>query len=333
MSDQDEVLTFLPMFHLAGLNLMTVPAIAIGATVTIQREFHAGALLEALHASAVTHLIAPPPMSLALAAHPRWPTTNLDRLRCVMTGGTTVPEPAVRVWSERGVPIVQGYGLTETGGNLTTTPLDDSPSKSLTAGTPTMGSRIRILDSSGTDAPRGEPGEIVARGPSVMLEYFENPQATRAALQQGWFRTGDIGVMDPEGYLHIMGRIKEIIIVGTSNVYPADLEAILEKSPDLAAAAVVGAPDEQLGEVPVAFVVPAPGRRVTPKKVLQLFENRVAEYKQPRRVILLDALPRTAVGKIEKKALRALAANVDATSSDRNRLATNPRTAPVTHAS
>jgi fatty-acyl-CoA synthase len=307
MSAKDEILTFLPMFHIAGLNLLTTPALSIGATVTIHRQFDPGLVLESLSKSAVTLMGVPPPLSLALAAHPHWPTASLGSLRCVMTGGTIVTGRAVQVWSERGIPVVQGYGLTETGGNVTATPLEDAPQKSLTAGKPTMGSQVRVGDASGADVAPGEPGEILARGQSVMLEYFQNPQATRAALKDGWLRTGDVGVIDEEGYLHVMDRIKEIIIVGVSNVYPADLEAILEESPDIAAAAVVGAPDEELGEVPVAFVVPAAGRSVTPEQVLGLFEGRLAAYKQPRRVTVLDALPRTSVGKIEKKALRAMA--------------------------
>lgn len=203
---------------------------------------------------------------------------------------------------------VQGYGQTESGGNAAVTPVDDTPEKSMTAGKPTMGCQIRVVDAAGACVASGEPGEILIRSAAMMLEYFENPQATRAALADGWLRTGDVGVIDEEGYLHVIDRLKDIIIVGVSNVYPADLEAILDESPDIAAAAVVGAPDEELGEVPVAFVVPAAGRSVSTGHVLGLFAGRLATYKQPRRVIILDALPRTSVGKIEKKALRAMAA-------------------------
>jgi len=141
----------------------------------------------------------------------------------------------------------------------------------------------------------------------MMQGYWQNPEATRQAIRDGWLHTGDLGFIDAEGYLHVVDRIKEIIVVGTSNVSPADLKAVLAESPDIEAAAVVGRPDEELGEVPVAFVVPAPGCTLTREHVLSLFEGRLAAYKHPREVIFLDALPRTSVGKPEKKALRAFA--------------------------
>jgi fatty-acyl-CoA synthase len=140
-----------------------------------------------------------------------------------------------------------------------------------------------------------------------MRGYWQNPEATRLAIRDGWFHTGDLGFIDEEGFLHVADRIKEIIVVGVSNVSPADLEAVLAESPDIEAAAVVGRPDDELGEVPVAFVVPAPGRTLSREQVLSLFEGRLAPYKHPRDVIFLEALPRTSVGKPEKKALRAIA--------------------------
>ena len=150
--------------------------------------------------------------------------------------------------------------------------------------------------------------EIVARGPGVMREYWHNPQATAEALRGGWLRTGDLGFLDADGYLHVVDRIKEVIIVGTSNVVPADLEAVLADSPAIAAAAVVGRPDNELGEVPVAFVVRSCGSQLSAGQVLALFDGRVAPYKRPRDVIFLDAMPRTPVGKPAKKTLRALVA-------------------------
>jgi fatty-acyl-CoA synthase len=146
----------------------------------------------------------------------------------------------------------------------------------------------------------------VVHGPSLMCKYWQNPQATTQAISDGWLRTGDWGYLDPDGYLHVVDRIKEIIIVGVSNVAPADLEAVLADSPHIAAAAVVGRPHDRLGEVPVAFVVRSTGSDLSAEQVLALFDGRIAPYKQPRDVIFLDAMPRTSVGKPAKKALRAL---------------------------
>lgn len=308
MSADDEILTFTPMFHFAGLNLLTTPALSAGATVTVHRQFDPGSILDDIGQIPATLLVSPPPVTRELAAHCGWEQATLTSLRCVVTGGTTVTERSIRCWRDRGIPVVQGYGLTETG-NFSAVPIHDTPGKSLTAGKPTMRCQLRVVDASGHDVPPGGRGEIVVRGPGIMRGYWQNPEATRLAIRDGWFHTGDLGFIDEEGFLHVADRIKEIIVVGVSNVSPADLEAVLAESPDIEAAAVVGRPDDELGEVPVAFVVPVPGRMLSRRQVLSLFEGRLAAYKHPRDVIFLEALPRTSVGKPEKKALRAIASS------------------------
>jgi len=308
MTATDQVLTFTPMFHVAGLNLLTTPALSIGATVTVHRQFDPAAVLAELAKGTVRLLVSSPHMTFELAAHPAWEHTDLGRLRCVMTGGTTVPTRALDCWTNRGVAVIQSYGLTEAGGSVTLVPIEEAPAKSTTAGRTMPQCEVRVVDSSGHTAPPGQDGEIVVRGPSVMREYWQNPRATTEAMHDGWLHTGDLGFLDTDGYLHIVDRIKEVIIVGVSNVAPADLEAILADSPDIAAAAVVGRPDDKLGEVPIACVVRTAGSQLSAEQVLALFDGRVAPYKRPRDVIFLDAMPRTPVGKPEKKALRALAA-------------------------
>ena len=303
----DEILTILPMFHIAGLNILTLPTLRSGATVTIHPQFDPSAALRDIQRHAVTLLLSTPPMTTSMARDPAWATVDLGSLRALLVGGTVVTEEAIGPWRARGVPVVQGYGMTEAGPVVTLVPLQDVPAKSLTAGKPTLHNELRIIDPTGRDVQVGEAGEVVIRGPSVTAGYWQNPEATREAIPDGWFRTGDLGFLDGEGYLHIVDRIKEIIIVGVSNVYPADLEAVLTASAGVADAAVVGVPDEELGEVPVAFVVRAPGASLSEAQALALFEGRLAPYKHPRRVVFLEAMPRTAVGKIEKKALRALA--------------------------
>lgn len=308
MTAADDVLTVTPMFHIAGLNLLTTPALSIGATVTVHRQFDPAAVHAEIAQGAVSLLVSPPHLTFELAAHPAWQHAGLGGLRCVMTGGMTVPARAIDCWTRRGVAVVQGYGQTETGGNITLVPIEEAPAKSTTAGRPMPRCGVRVIGSSGQSMPSGEHGQITVCGPSVMREYWHNPQATTEAMHDGWLRTGDLGFLDTGGYLRVIDRINEVIIVGTSNVAPADLEAVLVDSPDIAAAAVVGRPDDTLGEVPVAFVVPAAGSQPSAERVLALFDGRIARYKQPRDVIFLDAMPQTSVGKPEKKALRALAA-------------------------
>ena len=303
----DEILTAIPMFHAGGLFVHTTPGLCAGATVTIHRRFDAGLVLDDVARQRVTLLAAVPAMTLALANHPTWNQTDLSSLRLVLTGSTVVPPKAVEPWQNRGVAVRQGYGLTETCTNIVTSPPPTSAGEMAScAGKPVLYAQIRVVDPVGRDVAAGEPGEVWIRGRSVMQGYWSNEEATRETFHDGWFRSGDVGLIDEEGCLHIVDRIKDIIIVGSSNVYPNDLEAVLADCGDIREAAVVGRPDDELGEVPVACVVPAEGCSLSSERVIALFEDRLASYKHPRDVVLLDALPHNAFGKVDKAALRAM---------------------------
>ncbi len=302
----DEILTAVPMFHSGGLFIHTTPGLCAGATVTIHRQFDPGLLLADVQRYRVTLLACVPAMTYALAGHPAWDQADLSSLRSVLTGSTFVPRGAVEPWQQKGIPVMQGYGCTETCPVVTSLPGGSPGEMALTAGKPVLHHRVRIVDAAGTDVAAGEPGEIWIRGRSVMQGYWENAQATREAFRDGWFRNGDLGFFDEEGYLHIVGRIKDMIIVGSSNVYPSDLETVLGDCADICEAAVVGRRDDKLGEVPVACVVPAPGRSLTREQVIALFDGRLAAYKHPRDVIFLHALPRNATGKVQTTVLRDL---------------------------
>ena len=304
----DEILTAVPMFHVGGLFIHTLPGLCAGATITIHREFDPGRLLDELQRWQITLLACVPAMTSQLASNPAWDRADLSSLRLVVTGSTIVPRSAIEPWQQKGVSIAQGYGGTEACPTATTMPPGSPPEAAFTAGKPTVCTQIRVVDQAGRDAASGEPGEVWIRGPAVMQGYWENEHATRNAFCDGWFRTGDLGLLDQHGYLHIVGRLKDIIIVGGSNVYPSDLEAVLDHCPDIREAAAVGRPDDDLGEVPVAFVAPIPGRTVTTEQVIGLFENRLAPYKHPREVIFLDALPRNPTGKVDRLGLRELVA-------------------------
>jgi len=173
-------------------------------------------------------------MTFALAADPVWNQADLSSLRSVLTGSTFVPRRAVEPWQQRWVPVIQGYGSTETCPVVTSLPAGSPGEKALTAGKPVLYHRVRVVDGAGRDVAAGEPGEVWIRGRSVMQGYWENPQATGEAFRDGWFRNGDLGLFDEEGYLHIVDRIKDIIIVGSSNVYPSDLETVLDDCADMA---------------------------------------------------------------------------------------------------
>jgi acyl-CoA synthetase (AMP-forming)/AMP-acid ligase II len=204
--------------------------------------------------------------------------------------------------------IVTGYGLTEAGTASATSPDDDAETVATTVGRPRPGFEVRILDGGDEVAP-GEPGEVVLRGPTVMAGYLDDPAATAEALSpDGWLRTGDLGVVDDRGCLRIVGRVKDMFIVGGFNAYPAEIENALLRHPDVQQAAVIGIPDERLGEVGMAFVVARPGAGVTPDAVIAWSREEMANYKVPRRVELVDELPLNATGKVEKNTLRERAA-------------------------
>ena len=308
----DEILTAVPMFHAGGLLIHTIPGLCAGATITIHHEFDPGELLDELQRQRITLLACVPAMTFALASHPGWDGADLSSLRLVVTGSTMVPRRAIELWQRKGVSIVQGYGGTETCPTATTMPPGSPPAASFTAGKPTIYTEIRVVDQPGGDAKIGEPGEVWIRGPAVMQGYWENEQATRDAFCDGWFRTGDLGLIDEAGYLRIVDRLKDIIIVGGSNVYPSDLESVLNDRAEIREAAVVAKPDDQLGEVPVACVVPTPGRTLTTEQVIRLFEGRLAPYKHPRAVIFLETLPRNWHGKVDRLRLHDIVATAAA---------------------
>jgi fatty-acyl-CoA synthase len=308
LTAEDEILTAVPMCHAGGLFIHTLPGLCAGATINIHREFDPGRLLTEIGRQGVTLLACVPAMTLKLASHPGWAGVDLSSLRLVVTGSTIVPRGAIEPWQRKGVSIVQGYGGTEATPTATTMPPGSPPEAAFTAGKPTIHTDVRVVDQGGRDAATGESGEVWIRGPAVTQGYWENESATREGFCDDWFRTGDLGLIDQHGYLHIVDRLTDIIVVGGSNLYPSDLEAVLGECAWIREAAVVGRPDHEFGEVPVACVVPTPGQTVTSQQVVELFHDRIATYKHPRGVVLLDALPRNQTGKVDRPRLRKIVA-------------------------
>jgi len=241
----------------------------------------------------------------ALLQHPDWPATDLSSLRMVGTGSSAVPDVLLNAWHERGIPATQIYGLTESAPTAICLPLAETRRKLGAAGKPAIHCAARVVDAGGRPLPPDERGEIVLQGPNLFSEYLGDPETTAAAYTDGWFRTGDIGHTDDEGFFYIDDRKKDVVISGGENIYPAELENVLADMPELADYAVVGCPDERWGEVPVACVVLAAGCELSEAALIERFEGRLARYKHPRKVCYFDALPRNAVGKVLKYQLRA----------------------------
>jgi fatty-acyl-CoA synthase len=305
LTADDEILANGPLFNTGPMNILTTPAFAAGASVTILRQFDPGASLEQIARHAVTLSIATPAMTKALISHERWDATDLSSLRTVITGSTTVREDVLAPWFDRGVCVRQDYGLTEAMPVVTLVPAGDAHRLRHTAGRAVPHCRVRIADDDGEPVDAGEVGEVLVQGPTVMREYYNNDEATDEAFHDdGWLRTGDAGYLDDEGMLRIVDRLKHVIIVGSCNVYPADIEGVLADCPQVKEAAVIGRCDDELGEVPVAFVVRTEPDAIGEDEVKRLFEGRLAPYKHPHDVIFIDALPRNDIGKVETDELR-----------------------------
>src|SRR5262245_19386026 len=263
MTSADHILTVLPMFHVGGLNIQTTPAILAGATITLARRFDPREILDLIHRHRPTLFLAVPAVAQAVARHPDFATTDLSSLRLMCTGSSTVPEAVIRPWLERGIPVIQVYGLTESGPTAIALSVADAARKVGSCGKPAAHCEARIVDSDGRDVAPGQPGEIWLRGPNLMTGYWNNPAATAAAFANGWLKTGDIAHQDKDGFLYIDDRQKDVVISGGENIYPAELENVLADCPQIAEAVVVGRPDPEWGEVPVACVVRKPGTALT----------------------------------------------------------------------
>ncbi|GAA3382543.1 FadD3 family acyl-CoA ligase [Cryptosporangium minutisporangium] len=307
----DRYLVVYPFFHCAGLKSAVLACVLRGATLVPCPVFAVDTVMRLVQEECVTMLPGPPALYQSLL---NADLSGYDRssLRLAVTGAAAVPVELVRrMRDELGFgSVVTAYGLTETHGTVTACRYDD-PIEVIanTSGRPIPGMEVRIVDRDGTDIGPGEPGEVLARGFAVMRGYYGDPEATAAAIDaDGWLRTGDIGVLDAAGNLRITDRIKDMFIVGGFNAYPAEIENTMLGHPGIAAVAVVGAPDERLGEVGYAFVVPRVGVAVSPDEVLGWCRGRMANYKVPRYAEVVDALPLNRTGKVEKIRLRARAA-------------------------
>jgi fatty-acyl-CoA synthase len=304
LTSDDHVLTTLPLFHVGGLNIQTLPALHAGARVTLHRRFDAGATLDAIARVRPSLTVLVPAQLTAMLEHPRWHETDLSSLRAITTGSSIVPIPLIEAVHARGVPVIQVYGSTETAPIAIYQTRREAFAAIGSCGKPALHGAARIVDRAGRDVAPGTHGEILIRGPQVMEGYWRDPAATAAALAGGWFHTGDIGHVDARGFYYIDERKHDVIISGGENIYPAEIEAILLADPRIAEAAVVAHPDPRWGEVPVAVVVRRPGKTLTAAEVLALFTDRLARFKHPHAVLFAEALPKNALGKVLRHELR-----------------------------
>jgi fatty-acyl-CoA synthase len=306
LTSDDHVLTVLPFFHVGGLNILTTPALHVGATVTIHPRFTPDAALATFERDRPTLTVLVPAIIQAVTDHPRWAATDLSSLKAVSTGSTIVPPHLIERFVARGVPVLQVYGSTETCPVAVYTRLGGDLSRIGSTGLPGLHCEAAVIDDAGKELPSGTPGEIAIRGPNVFTEYWGNEQATRETLQDGWYRSGDIGVRDADGYFYVHDRKKNLIISGGENIYPAEVERVLLEHPDVSECGVIGRPDARWDEVPVAYVIRRDGCTVEAESLKAHVSMQLARFKVPRDIVFVDDLPRTALGKVQHFMLRQL---------------------------
>ncbi|MGC4830792.1 acyl-CoA synthetase [Micromonospora arida] len=301
----DVALMISPLFHVASLGMGALPVILKGATMVIERGFEPGRALEQIERHGVTMLSGVPTTYQLLADHPAWASTDLSTLTKLTCGGSAVPARILNAYEARGLSFSQGYGMTEAAPGATALPPTMTRVKQGSVGLPHFFTDVRITDAAGAVLPAGAVGEIEVAGPNVFPGYHELPEATAEAFTgDGWFRSGDLGHLDADGYLYISGRLKDMIISGGENIYPLELEQLLSEVDGVTSAAVIGVPDERWGEVPWAIVTVREGASVDTATVRARLDGRIARYKLPKNVVIVDELPRTASGKVRKADLR-----------------------------
>jgi acyl-CoA synthetase (AMP-forming)/AMP-acid ligase II len=309
----DRYLIVNPFFHGFGYKAGWLSAVMRGATILPHQVFDVPVVLRRIANERVSVLPGPPTLYQSILAHPERGKYDLSSLRLVVTGAAVIPVELIhRLRDELHIEtIITGYGLTETSGVVTMCrPEDDPETIANTSGRAIPDVEVRCVDKAGVEVPRGQPGEVVVRGYNVMKGYFDDPAATAETVDgDGWLHTGDVGVMNERGYLRITDRIKDMFIMGGFNCYPAEIENIMLTHPAVAQVAVIGVPDERMGEVGMAYVVPKPGAAPAAESIIAWCREHMANYKVPRAVEFVDALPMNASGKITKFVLREWAAH------------------------
>ena len=312
LREGDRYLIVNPFFHTFGYKAGILACLMRGATIYPQAVFDAAEAMRRIAEHRITVLPGPPTLYQAILDHPDREKFDLSSLRLAVTGAAVVPVKLIERMRDELTfeTILTAYGLTESTGTATMCRIGDDPETiATTSGCAIEDTEVRVIGDAGASVASGEPGEVVVRGYNVMQGYLDDPEATREAIDgDGWLHTGDVGVMDDRGYVRITDRKKDMFIVGGFNVYPAEVENELLRHPAVAQAAVVGEPDERMGEVGVAFVVPRANATVDPDELVAWTRERIANFKVPRRVVVVDALPLNASGKVLKYELREVVA-------------------------
>jgi len=303
LTDADVVMGCLPLFHVFGMTCGLNTVVATGASLTLVPRFDPDTALDVIARDKVTVFQGVPTYYMAMLGKAADRETDLSSLRLAIAGGSSLPVEVLHQFEKTfGCIILEGYGLSETS-PVASFNHPDAERKPGSIGIPIEGVQMAVVDDAGAEVPTDENGEIVIRGDNIMRGYWNKADATAEAIKDGWFHSGDLARRDSDGYFYIVDRIKDMILRGGLNVYPREVEEVLYEHPAIAEAAVIGIPHDTLGEDVAAFVVLAPGATAEPAEISQYVKDRLAAYKYPRQVTVIDALPKTATGKILKREL------------------------------
>ncbi len=305
LTERDTSLTLLPLFHSGGIGLYTIPTLHAGGRVVVLRAFEPGQVCALAHQEQVTLIFGVPAIWLELLKRPDFTAANYPTIRSLASGGAPCPTTVIDQLAERGFTLLQGYGLTETAPGGTLISREDWRRKAGTVGKAMLHVELRVVDEAGRDAAANQVGEVWFRGPNLFAGYWNRPEATvEAFTSDGWFRSGDLGRLDEEGFLTLVDRMKDMIISGGENIYSAEVEDALFAHPAVAEVAVIGVPDRQWGEAVRAIVASRAGVITSAEELIEHCRGRLARYKVPKSVVFVDALPRNASGKVLKVELR-----------------------------
>lgn len=307
INSDSRTINVMPPFHTGGWNVLLTPFLHHGGYTCLMKKFEPEAVLELLQQEHCTIFMAVPTMLKMIAEVAGFADADLSSLYYLIVGGEPMPIPLIETWQNKGVPVRQGYGMTEVGPNLTSLHQNDAVRKKGSIGRSNFYVEIKIVNEKGIETQTNEPGELLLKGPMVTPGYWNNPEATQKSIEDGWFHTGDMVRQDEEGYLYVVDRIKNMYISGGENVYPAEVERIILEIPEVSAVAVIGIPDAKWGESGRAFVVRKTSSDLTADRVITHCKAKLAKFKVPKSVVFLLELPENDAGKLDKRQLKTLA--------------------------
>ncbi len=305
LSSEDVTLTYLPMFHTGGLNALTIPIMIAGGKTVIGSKFNPEDAIRLLNRERCTIVLLVPTMHHLLINSPDFKDTRFPSMKTFLSGGAPCPHSIYKAYYDKGIAFKEGYGLTEAGPNNFYIHPAEAAQKHGSVGRAMMMNNVKIVDEMGNEAEAGRAGELLIQGHHVFKKYWNNAEATSSALKNGWLHTGDLAKKDEDGCHYILGRKKEMIISGGENIFPLEIEHQINQHPAVSEVSVVGLPDEKWGEIVSAFIVIKNGKTLTAQEIKDHCGQKLGRYKIPKHVVFLDELPKTDVGKIDKKAIKA----------------------------